>query len=62
MRPFDKNERVTWKSQVKGKETKLVGLFQSEKSGKATVLVDGKEVTTLYHKLSRPRGRKPPED
>jgi len=62
MRPFDKNERVTWKSQVKGKETKFVGLFQSEKSGKATVLVDGKEVTTLYHKLSRPRGRKPSED
>lgn len=59
MKPFIKNERVTWVATDHGKEKKIVGLFQSTANGKAVVNVNGKPVTTLLHKLNRPRGRKP---
>ena len=59
MRPFAFGERVTWKIQDHGKTKKLVGLFQSQEAGRASVMVDGKIVTTQTMKLNRCRGRKP---
>jgi hypothetical protein len=59
MKPFEKNERVTWVATDHGKEKKFVGLFQFTANGKAVVHVDGKSLTTPLYKLNRPRGRKP---